>query len=155
MLRPTDLRVVCQQILDEVGPKARDRQITFECDINGIGAWDEHRILQAVANLASNAVQHGTPASPVRLRVTGDTQEVVVEVQNSGTIPTDELPRIFEPFRSGRTETKRGGGLGLGLFIARAIARAHGGGLEVESSEGTTTFRLRLPRYPAGAAASA
>jgi signal transduction histidine kinase len=89
----------------------------------------------------------------VRLRLTGDEQRVAVEVHNSGTIPSEVLPRIFEPFRSGRHYASRGEGLGLGLFIARAIARAHGGGLEVESSGDSTMFRLVLPRYASNAAA--
>jgi signal transduction histidine kinase len=108
--------------------------------------WDEHRVMQAISNLASNAVQHGTPGSPVRLRVTGTEKEVAVEVHNEGVIPGEILPRIFEPFRSGRHHGSRGEGLGLGLFIANAIARAHGGGLEVDSAAGATTFRLKLPR---------
>jgi PAS domain S-box-containing protein len=145
--KPTDLGAVCRQIVAELESIARDRQITFDCDVDGGGAWDEHRVLQAISNLASNAVRHGTPGSPVRLRLTGDEQEVAVEVHNRGTIPNEVLPRIFEPFRSGRHYTSRGEGLGLGLFIAKAIARAHGGGLEVDSSDGATTFRLRLPRH--------
>lgn len=153
--KPTDLRAVCQQILDEVEAKTRDRQVTFECEVDGVGAWDEHRLLQAISNLASNAVRHGTAGSPVRVRLTGNEQQVAVEVHNCGTIPSDVLPRIFEPFRSGRHYESRGGGLGLGLFIARAIARAHGGGLEVDTSNGATTFRLVLPRFTGSAAASA
>ena len=145
----TDLRAVCRQIIDELESIARDRQITFDCDIDGVGAWDEHRILQAISNLTSNAVRHGTPGSPVRVRLTGDEQRVAVEVRNRGTIPSDVLPRIFEPFRSGRHNTTRGDGLGLGLFIAKAIARAHGGGVEVKSSDDETMFRLVLPRHPA------
>lgn len=39
-------------------------QITFDCDADGTGAWDEHRIVQAISNLASNAMRHGTPGSP-------------------------------------------------------------------------------------------
>jgi PAS domain S-box-containing protein len=153
--KPTDLRAVCRQIIDELESIARDRQITFDCDIDGAGAWDEHRILQAISNLTSNAVRHGTPGSPVRVRLTGDEERVAVEVHNQGTIPSDILPRIFEPFRSGRHYASRGEGLGLGLFIAKAIARAHGGGLEVNSSNGATMFRLVLPRHPAIAAAQA
>jgi PAS domain S-box-containing protein len=145
--RPTDLRAVCSQIVDEVEALARDRRITFDCDVDGAGAWDEHRILQAISNLASNAVRHGTPGSPVQVRLTGDRDHVAVEVHNLGTIPDDLLPRIFEPFRSGRDDARRGGGLGLGLFIASAIARAHGGGIEVTSGDGETLFRLVLPRY--------
>jgi PAS domain S-box-containing protein len=153
--KPTDLRAVCRQIIDELESITRDRQITFDCDADGTGAWDEHRILQAISNLTSNAVRHGTPGSPVRLRLTGDEQRVAVEVHNRGTIPGDILPRIFEPFRSGHQYATRGEGLGLGLFIAKAIARAHGGAIEVNSSDDTTMFRLVLPRRPASVAAQA
>ena len=152
--KPADLRAMCRQIIDELEGIARDRKITFDCDADGEGSWDEHRVLQAISNLASNAVRHGTPGSPVHVRVTGDTQRVAVEVRNEGTIPSELLPRVFEPFRSGRDTAHRGGGLGLGLFIANAIARAHGGGLEVNSSRGATTFRLVLPRHTRVAAAS-
>ncbi|MBL0424575.1 PAS domain-containing sensor histidine kinase [Ramlibacter alkalitolerans] len=144
--KPTDMRSMCQHIIDEVRAIATDRQITFDCEADGLGAWDEHRILQAISNLTSNAVQHGKPGSPVRLRLTGDAQRVAVEVHNEGAIPSEVLPRIFEPFRSGRHHGGRGQGLGLGLFIAKAIAVAHGGGLEVDCSGGATTFRLVLPR---------
>ena len=147
--KPTDLRLVCRQIIDELEAIARDRQITFDCDADGAGAWDEHRILQAISNLASNAVQHGTPGSPVRVRLTGDDQHVAVEVRNRGAIPSEILPRLFDPFRSGRHYASRGKGLGLGLFIAKAIARAHGGGLEVDSAGDETMFRLVLPRHTA------
>jgi PAS domain S-box-containing protein len=151
--KPADLRAVCRQIIDEIETIARDRRIEFDCEVDGAGAWDEHRILQAISNLASNAVEHGTPGSPVRLRVTGDQEHVAVEVRNRGVIPSEILPRIFEPFRSGRHHTSRGDGLGLGLFIAKAIARAHGGGLEVDSANDETMFRLVLPRYTPGAVA--
>jgi len=142
-----DLRVMCGQIVDELGAVARGRKITFDCDVDGAGAWDEDRILQAISNLTSNAVQHGAPGSAVHMRLTGDAQRVAVEVRNQGTIPDEVQPRLFEPFHTGREYTKRGEGLGLGLFIAKAIARAHGGGLEFDSSDDTTTFRLVLPRH--------
>jgi signal transduction histidine kinase len=82
----------------------------------------------------------------VHVRLTGDDRNVAVEVRNQGAIPEDVLPRIFEPFRSGRHHGSRGEGLGLGLFIAKAIAHAHGGGLQVDSSQGNTMFRMTLPR---------
>ena len=149
--RPTDLRAVCGQIVDELGAIAQGRRITFDCHTDGEGAWDEHRVLQAISNLTSNAVKHGTPGSPVHLRLTGDEQRVAVEVENRGTIPDEVRPRLFEPFHPDRGYTKRGEGLGLGLFIAKAIARAHGGGLEFDSANDTTTFRLVLPRRRPGA----
>jgi PAS domain S-box-containing protein len=153
--KPVDLRAVCRQIIDELETIARDRQITFDCEADGAGAWDEHRIGQAISNLASNAVRHGTPGSPVRLRLTGDASQVALEVHNRGTIPSELLPRIFEPFRAGRHYASRGDGLGLGLFIAKAIASAHGGGLEVSSANDATTFRLVLPRQAPAAGAMA
>lgn len=122
--RPNDLRVVCRQIIDQLKGIARDRQITLDCEVDGSGAWDEHRIMQAISNLASNAVQHGTPGSAVRVLLTGDDERVAVEVHNRGSIPSELLPHIFEPFRSGRHHANRGDGLGLGLFIANAIACA-------------------------------
>jgi len=145
--KPADLRVMCGHIVDELGAVARGREITFDCEVDGTGAWDEDRIQQAISNLTSNAVQHGAPGSPVHLRLTGDEQRVAVEVRNRGTIPDEVQPSLFEPFHTTRGYTKRGEGLGLGLFIAKAIARAHGGGLEFDSSGDTTTFRLVLPRH--------
>ena len=142
-----DLRSLCRQVIDEVEVVAHDRQFTFNCDVDGAGAWDEHRILQAISNLASNAVQHGTPGTPVHVRLTGDEDKVAVEIHNRGAIPHEILPFIFEPFRSGQHHGSRGDGLGLGLFIVKSIANAHGGGLEVNSSNGATSFRLVLPRH--------
>ncbi|HVZ34244.1 MAG TPA: PAS domain-containing sensor histidine kinase [Polyangiaceae bacterium] len=145
--KATELRALCRQIIDELEATARGRSILFECDHEVPGSWDEQRLLQAISNLASNAVQHGAPGSPIRLRVRGDEQRVSVEVHNQGSIPPELLPHIFQPFHSGRPRSRRGDGLGLGLFIARAIARAHGGTLEVESAAGATLFRLALPRH--------
>jgi len=144
--KPADLGAMCREIIDELKNIARDREIQFDCDTDGRGMWDEHRVMQAISNLASNAIQHGTPGTPVRVRITGDEGQVAVEVRNRGEIPGEVLPRIFEPFRSGKHHGGRGEGLGLGLFIANAIARAHGGDLEVESSGGETMFCLVLPR---------
>jgi signal transduction histidine kinase len=70
-----------------------------------------------------------------------------VAVCNDGVIPSELLPYIFEPFSTRRHHERRSDGLGLGLFIAKAIARAHGGDLDVDSSGGVTKFRLILPRH--------
>jgi PAS domain S-box-containing protein len=146
--KSADMRLLCQHIIDEVRTIAIERQVSLQCDVEGHGFWDEHRILQAISNLTSNAVQHGRPGTPVRMRLTGDERDVAVEISNEGAIPDDVLPRIFEPFGSGRHHGGRNQGLGLGLFIARAIAIAHGGGIEVDSKNNATTFRLLLPRQP-------
>jgi PAS domain S-box-containing protein len=147
-LRPTDLQAMCQRIVDQLRSITMDRHVAFDCEGDGKGTWDEARLVRAISNLTSNAVQHGTPGSLVSVRLAGDEQRVVVEVQNEGTIPPDVWPRLFEPFPLARHQGRVAGGLGLGLFIARAIAVAHGGELQVQCADDRTTFRLVLPRHP-------
>ena len=144
--KPADLRDMCRQVIEDLEAIALDRRIEFDCDVDGRGAWDEQRIMQAISNLPSNAIRHGSPGTPVQVRLRGDAENIAIEVHNQGAIPGEVMPRIFEPFRAGRHHGSRGSGLGLGLFITQAIARAHGGGLEVRSGDGSTTFRLVLPR---------
>jgi PAS domain S-box-containing protein len=145
----TDLKLLCQQIVDEVETTNKGRQLHLDCSADSIGQWDQDRIVQAIANLVSNAVQHGTEGHPIRVGISGDSHRVEVAVHNGGAIPAAMLPTLFEPFHSAGRQGKRGDGLGLGLFIARAIARAHNGTIEVDSTpQRGTTFRLVLPRTP-------
>jgi PAS domain S-box-containing protein len=145
----TDLVSICRQVLDELEATAKDRQFHFVCSGDSSGLWDHSRIIQAIANLVSNAVQHGA-RGPIDIRITGDEDAVVVAVHNEGAIPRELLQNLFDPFRAGGRATGRGEGLGLGLFIAKAIARAHDGTIEVDSDEERgTTFRLWLPRRSA------
>ncbi len=95
---------------------------------------------------------------PVDARTGGGPQAAeaaVVEVSNAGApIPPDVLPFIFEPFRQGKRRPHQSpkDNLGLGLYIAKQIALAHGGTLEGRSDAGRTTFTLRVP--PAAEAAA-
>ena len=111
------------------------------------GEWDMTRVEQVVSNLVGNAIRHGAPGTvQVHLQVEGE--QVVLSVHNAGAIPEEVLPRIFDPFRIGSVpRPKKGGGLGLGLYIVRQIALAHGGTVEVRSTEAEgTTAVVRLPR---------
>ncbi|HLL53893.1 MAG TPA: PAS domain S-box protein, partial [Myxococcaceae bacterium] len=149
----TDLHDICRAAVDELSVIHPDRQVLLELEGNGRGCWDPGRMAQLVSNLVSNALQYGDPASPVRVRVSevGRT-ELLLEVQNQGTpIPAEQLPQLFEPFRRGSKESSRAhsSGLGLGLYIVREIARAHGGDVQVSSSaEEGTRFSVQLPREP-------
>jgi signal transduction histidine kinase len=102
----------------------------------------------------SNAIQHGAPDQPVHVRLDGTGDGVLLSVHNAGPpIPANVLPHVFDPFRQGNEPTRSRDGLGLGLFIASEIARAHGGQLRVTSDvEHGTTFELRLPRVSCGEA---
>jgi signal transduction histidine kinase len=77
-----------------------------------------------------------------------DGEAVVVEITNQGAcIPPDQLPLIFKAFRRAEVNADvKPGHLGLGLYIACEIVSAHSGKLDVRSSDGSTTFTIRLPR---------
>jgi signal transduction histidine kinase len=110
------------------------------------GEWDADRLQQIASNLVGNAIQHGDVAEPIIVRVDGSAAEqVVLSVGNSGVIPEELLPSLFDPFHAGRH--RRSEGLGLGLYIAQQIAEAHHGTIRVESAapEGTV-FTVCMPR---------
>jgi len=114
-----------------------------------MGVWDRDRTYQLLANLIGNAIQHGEPKSTIVLRIEGRETQVVIEVFNRGKpIPPETLPFIFDAFRKGRMEPQsQTRGLGLGLFIAKEIARSHGGTITATSTESDgTTFRVCFPR---------
>lgn len=154
-----DLGATVRAVVDEVRLLHPDRDFRFDASGDLTGAWDARRIGQAVTNLVSNAVQHGASDSSITVVVRGEQDDVIVAVRNRGNlIPPGEREHIFEPFRRRATASDGDGAgrsVGLGLHIARQIALAHEGTLEVDSStERGTTFFFRLPRRPAARPAS-
>ncbi len=114
---------------------------------------DASRIGQVLGNLLSNALRHTPAGGRVEVTAEDDGADVVLAVSDDGEgIPAEHLPRIFDRFyRVDAARDRDHGGTGVGLAISRAIARAHGGELTVES-EGPgrgSTFTLRLPRSAA------
>jgi signal transduction histidine kinase len=113
------------------------------------GRWDGARLQQLLRNLVANAIKYGSPNTAVRVALRGEESDVHLEVTNSGPpIDPAALSHIFDPLNRGGAPSDSGDardGLGLGLFIVREIARAHGGAVEVRS-DGDTTLAVRLPR---------
>ncbi|HJU27720.1 MAG TPA: HAMP domain-containing sensor histidine kinase [Candidatus Binataceae bacterium] len=144
-----DLGAICEQVLEEV--KASRGDTVFEVRKSGdlSGNWDSEQLARVVSNLAINAIVHGS-ARKVDIDVQGDGPEVVLKVTNYGSpIPVGMLDSIFEPLvhESRTSPHEASNGLGLGLFIVQEIAKAHGGAVQVISSEAEgTTFTMRLPR---------
>jgi signal transduction histidine kinase len=153
---PVDLREVCRRVVDELRAASPGRRIELEVRGDAGGAWDPARIAQVVSNLVANALQHGARDAPVGVRVHGDGDGVALEVRNRGPAIAAELrAAMFEPFCRGSAlrDASNARGLGLGLYIASEIVRAHGGTIDVESTaERGTTFTVRLPRRAAAAA---
>jgi signal transduction histidine kinase len=98
-----------------------------------------------LSNLLANALTHGDPSSPVRVYARSDDQLFELSVANLGDpIPPDTVDRLFQPFTRAPAESYQEG-LGLGLYIASEIARAHEGTLEVDSTPDETRFTFRMP----------
>jgi signal transduction histidine kinase len=118
---------------------------------------DPHALREALDALLENAVKYSEPSTPVVVRARHEFADTVIEVVDSGCgIDEDALDRIFERFgRADAARTRSLGGVGLGLPIVTAIARAHGGNCTVESSPSGSTFALRLPRLEIEEAAPA
>lgn len=145
-----DLAKVTDEELRQLRAANPKQPIEFTVEGEIRGRWDGKRVQQVVRNLVSNAIRHGSPNLPVRVSVRGDQPDVRIEVRNAGTIDTDELPQLFNPLHQGPPGPRRAtaDGLGLGLFIVREIARAHGGDVEAQTDGSETQFCVRLPREP-------
>ena len=152
---PMSMRDACQLAIDELA--VLHPQCMFNFDAEGVllGNWDGARIGQMLSNLIGNAAEHSFPNTPIRVRCYDSNGQVLIDVQNQGPpIPEGQRHRIFEPLARGSNVTggapDRGGRhLGLGLYIACEIAKAHGGKIQLTSTEqSSTTFTVYLPRNP-------
>ncbi|WP_242346362.1 PAS domain-containing protein [Anaeromyxobacter terrae] len=147
--RPCDLGAVCRMVAEECEAAHPGRAVRARGAPDLTGEWDPDRVAQVIANLLSNALDYSPRDSTVEVSWRADGERAVVEVANEGApIPPQLLPSLFEPFRRGERDRAGGkDGLGLGLFIARSIATAHGGTLEARSApRERTVFTLTLPR---------
>lgn len=109
---------------------------------------DDARLHQVVANLLANARIHTPPGTSVTLSLHAEPNEAVLKVIDDGPgIPAELQSEVFERFARGDTSrSRKGGSTGLGLAIASAVVRAHGGRIELRSAPGSTEFTVRLPR---------
>jgi signal transduction histidine kinase len=149
-----DIAKVCRQTVEEIAALHPQRVVNFDATGELQGQWDRARITQAFSNVISNAVQHGSDKTPINVVIHGDADEVAVAVQNRGpVIPVNELNKIFNPMHriEGDKPVAPRENLGLGLYITERIVAAHGGTIDVESSEDKgTTFSIRLPTRARG-----
>ena len=136
---------ILEQVIKEINISSPARKIEFNFDLKSNVYCDKNRIGQLLANLLSNADQHGDEEAPLKVSAftTDDTFEL--SVTNKGEkIPEESLRYLFQPFYRDKNEVNKKG-LGLGLFIAAEIAKAHEGQLLVESTSEETRFTLNIP----------
>jgi signal transduction histidine kinase len=135
-----------RHVIDEVKSTHPDHVIESDLQIDGPVVCDRSRISQLLSNLLTNAVTHGDAAKPVRISAHRADGHFELAVANGGEpIPAESIARLFQPF-SRNAASAPAPGLGLGLYIAAEIARAHRGTLNVWSSASAgTRFIFRMP----------
>lgn len=158
-LAPRDYAALCRAIVEELRCAALEPApcIEFDCVGDTYGTVDAGIFSQVLSNLLGNALTHGEPGQPVRLRLDGAADgQLVVSVANRGVIAPQLLPRLFEPFHQGSDSRRAGQGLGLGLYTASMFVQAHGGSIAVASdADSGTLFTITMPRRPVAAGEAA
>ncbi|NRA00158.1 MAG: HAMP domain-containing protein [Myxococcales bacterium] len=141
---PIDLGSLVADLVDHLGIVAEEQGIQLEARTESVETrGDPERLRQIFLNLIDNAFKHTPEGGRIDVEVEQCNGHARASVRDSGPgIPELEFARIFERFSSDRS--RRTAGTGLGLPIARAIAEAHGGTLQV-ASPGGAEFRLKLP----------
>ncbi|MEC5156338.1 PAS domain-containing sensor histidine kinase [Chryseobacterium sp. MP_3.2] len=138
--REIDLKPVLEHVVEELKFLFPDRKITVDIALPEPIHCDADRIAQLASNLLANALTHGNPQSPVSFTASNETNKLELSVANDGEpIPESLQAILFTPFkREGNRPSKNG--LGLGLYIADQIAKAHGANLSFTSNEEETRF---------------
>lgn len=143
-----DARTILEEVAVLHRPLAREKKLGLDVRVEsdpGRVSCDRHRVVQMLSNLVANAIKFTDAGGCVTLQCTGEANRWLVRVSDTGRgIPAEELPFVFDRFWQGAHARKIGAG--LGLAIARGIARAHGGLITVESCAGGTTFTIAMPK---------
>jgi two-component system sensor histidine kinase BaeS len=146
---PVDPTVLVHDVLASFKAQAEAAEINLGGDLDyGVPMVDVDpaRVRSAIANVISNAIRHTPPGGSVRVGVQSADDQVVIGVTDTGEgIPTKLLPRVFERFVKAPNST----GSGLGLAIVHDIVTAHGGKIEIDSTQGVgTSVRMTLQAAP-------
>jgi signal transduction histidine kinase len=147
---PMDLAASVKEVVERHGGEAAESGCAVRVHANGpvLGTWDRLRVEQVFTNLLTNAIKYA-PGSDVDVWVEARRERaaLVVHDEGPGIAPADQ-ERIFRPFERA-VRFIEVSGFGLGLFIVRQIAEAHGGSVQLESAPARgTTFTVDLPRTP-------
>ena len=145
--RDVDLVEIVEQLIARVEP-ATSHRVTLEAARPVRAAVDRELFGKVVLNLLDNALRYSEPGDPVAVRIGLDGRFAYVSVTDQGIgIPGEKRAHVFEPFFRAHADTPYDtGGIGLGLYIARAIVLLHGGTIDVATEEDQgSTFRFTVP----------
>jgi signal transduction histidine kinase len=139
------LEPALNQVVSELRQSAPDRTIETQFALGEPVNCDRARVAQLFSNLLGNALAYGVADKPIRVRAQTAGGVFELSVANAGDpIPPAAVEKLFQPFSRGAVRPNQQG-LGLGLYIAAEIARAHDGTIEVASSAEETRFTFRMP----------
>jgi signal transduction histidine kinase len=159
---PFDLADVVAEVVEAAGRAAAERGVALESSLTPAPAWGEVALVhRLVSNLVDNALRYNRPRGGGRLLVEVSSRDgrAILTVANTGPeVPADEVERLLQPFqRLGAERAAGGDGLGLGLSIVAAVAKAHRAALEIHpGADGGLVVTVTFPaRVSAGAGSGA
>jgi len=148
-MEPVDVMSVLARLVQQYARRSPDRQICFTPSGALEVQADPELLRLAVSQLLENACKYSQPGSHVKVQVEHHAEDVAIRISNNGSsISVPDQWRIFDRFYRGLDASHLAPGSGLGLYVARKIAAAHGGRLDLESqaeTDGEVTFRLTIP----------
>lgn len=133
------------EVISELEANYPSRKIDVKFNLQQSITCDGKRIAQLFSNILGNALSYGYPDEIIDVEALIDNGEFQLSISNKGKqISTEAMEKLFQPFSRGNVQSNQKG-LGLGLFIASEIARAHNGKIDVVSDETHTCFTLKIP----------
>jgi len=150
---PVALDELVRDLWEDASILASGKDLTVELGPNppAVVRADKIRLRQLLRALVSNAVRYTEPGGTIRIGAEVGQRSIQIRIEDTGIgIPPEHLPRIFDRFyRVDASRSREQGGSGLGLAVARSLARAHGGDISVTSRPGEgSTFLVHLPLTP-------
>ncbi len=153
--KKVNLARLLEEVVGEQRPRYAEKDLDIHCEIEARNPWvqgDEAALRQCLVNLVDNARLYSPKGGRVQLKLEDGGQQLSFVISNSGEgIPEQDRSRVFDRFFRGK-DTRETGGSGLGLYLARQVAKDHGGQLlllpsaERAMEERLTTFALLFPK---------
>lgn len=149
VLERIDVRELLRETIEEEQPKAGRRKLSAVVEPGAeYIVSDELRLRQILVNLVDNSIKYSPEGSPITLRCSRDERDIILTCEDEGAgIPRDKAEHLLDKFTQGdASETRRVGGVGLGLYIVRNLASAIGGRIQLAERGTGLRLEVRLPQ---------